>query len=193
MRLLELIFLHWCKLFSLENSFLWHPDEPYLQKLEIGTQMSLPVEVKPVWWCITSQLQTLVWEGHTFINGTMIDATWSTILSANTPQVGETTVIFHRWDIVLEKQLPPGLWGNLQVSFGLWFWFLWCVPEPPWSRWRCKMWSFSFPVIQFLMKIPLVADKQLCTLPPLLLCDTTVELFVLVTTANIERNCWDRR
>lgn len=122
---------HWSWYFFIDaNSFLWHPDEPYLQKLEIGTQMSLPVEVKPVWWCITSQLQTLVWEGHTFINGTMIDATWSTILSANTPQVGETTVIFQRWDIVLEKQLPPGLWGNLQVSFGLWFWFLWCVPEP---------------------------------------------------------------
>lgn len=39
------------------------------------------------------------------------------------------------------------------------------------------------------MEIPLVADKQLCTLPPLLLCDATMELFVLGTTANIEKNC----
>lgn len=81
--------------------FFCHPDEPYLQKLETGTQMSLPVEAKPVWWCIISQLQTLVWEGHTFINGTMTDATWSTILSANMPQVGKIEVIFHWWDIVL--------------------------------------------------------------------------------------------
>lgn len=129
MGLLGLMFLHWCKLFSLANSFLCHLDEPYFQNLETGTQMSLPVEVKPVWWCIISQLQILVWEGHIFINGMMIDATWSTILSANMPQVGEMKVIFHRWDIVLEKQLPLGLWGNLQASFGLWCCFLWCMPE----------------------------------------------------------------
>lgn len=115
MGLFGLIFLHWCKLFSF--------DEPYLPKLGIGTQMSLPVGVKPVWWCITSQLQTLAWEGHTFTSGTMIDATWSTILSANMPQVRKSEVIFHQWDIVLI------LWGNLQVSFGLWYWFLSCVPE----------------------------------------------------------------
>lgn len=39
------------------------------------------------------------------------------------------------------------------------------------------------------MEIPLVANKQLCTLPPLLLCDATMELFALVATANIDRNC----
>lgn len=118
---------HWGWHISIDvNSFPWHPDEPYLQNLkvflcvplEIGIQMSLPVEVKPVLWCIISQLQTLVWEGHTFINGTMIDATWSTILSASMAQVGETKVIFLRWDALLEKQLPFVSWGNLQMSCG---------------------------------------------------------------------------
>lgn len=116
----------WVHMFALMNSFPWHPEESYLQNLkvflyvplEIGIQMSLPVEVKPVLWCIISQLQTLVWEGHTFISGMMIDATWSTILSASMAQVGETKVIFHGLNAFLEKQLPLVLWGNPQVSCG---------------------------------------------------------------------------
>lgn len=31
----------------------------------------------------------------------------------------------------------------------------------------------------------LLANKQLCSLPPLLLCAATTELFMLVTTENI--------
>lgn len=48
----------------------------------------------------------------------MIDATWSTILSASMAQVGETKVISHRWDASLENQLPLVLRKKLQMSSG---------------------------------------------------------------------------